>query len=60
VEIQARRRNANGKGALLSGDTVQVVGPDKAVSFMWSFPNLFPLEASTIRRIADVLEPWPL
>jgi glyoxylase-like metal-dependent hydrolase (beta-lactamase superfamily II) len=49
---------ANGKGALLTGDTVQVVGPDKTVSFMWSFPNLLPLDASTIRRIAGILEPW--
>lgn len=51
--------DSSGKGALLSGDTVQVVGPDKTVSFMWSFPNLIPLDASTIQRIADVLEPWP-
>jgi hypothetical protein len=48
-----------GKGALLSGDTVQVVGPDKTVSFMWSFPNLIPLDASTVQVIADRLEPWP-
>jgi glyoxylase-like metal-dependent hydrolase (beta-lactamase superfamily II) len=51
--------DASGKGALLSGDTVQVVGPDKTVSFMWSYPNLIPLDASTVQRIADVLEPWP-
>jgi glyoxylase-like metal-dependent hydrolase (beta-lactamase superfamily II) len=50
--------DASGKGALLSGDTVQVVGPDKTVSFMWSYPNLIPLDASTVQRIADVLEPW--
>lgn len=49
---------ATGKGALLSGDTVQVVGPDKTVSFMWSYPNLIPLDASTVQRVADVLEPW--
>lgn len=50
---------AGGKGALLSGDTVQVVGPDKTVTFMWSYPNLIPLDASTVQRIADALEPWP-
>ncbi len=49
---------ANGKGALLSGDIVQV-GPDKKVSFMWSYPDLIPLDASTVERIAAVLEPWP-
>ena len=51
--------DASGKGALLSGDTVQVVGPDKTASFMWSYPNLIPLDASSVQRIADVLEPWP-
>jgi hypothetical protein len=51
--------DVSGKGTLLSGDSLQVVGPDKTVSFMWSFPNLIPLDASTIQRIADILEPWP-
>jgi glyoxylase-like metal-dependent hydrolase (beta-lactamase superfamily II) len=50
---------AGGKGALLSGDSLQVVGPDKTISFMWSFPNLIPLDASTVRRVADAVEPWP-
>ena len=26
---------------------------------MWSYPNLIPLDASTVQRVADVLEPWP-
>jgi glyoxylase-like metal-dependent hydrolase (beta-lactamase superfamily II) len=50
---------AGGKGALLTGDSLQVVGPDKTVSFMWSYPNLIPLDAVTVRRIADIVEPWP-
>jgi glyoxylase-like metal-dependent hydrolase (beta-lactamase superfamily II) len=50
---------AGGKGALLTGDTLQVVGPDKTISFMWSFPNLIPLDANTVRRVADAVEPWP-
>ncbi len=49
---------AGGKGALLSGDIVQVV-PDKRVSFMRSYPNLIPLDASSVQHIADVLESWP-
>ncbi len=49
---------AGGKGALLSGDIVQV-GPDKKVSFMRSYPDLIPLDAGTVRHIADVLAPWP-
>jgi glyoxylase-like metal-dependent hydrolase (beta-lactamase superfamily II) len=49
---------ADGRGALLSGDIVQV-GPDKKVSFMRSYPDLVPLDASSVQHIADVLEPWP-
>ena len=50
-------QGAGGKGALLSGDIVQV-GPDKKVSFMRSYPDLIPLDASTVQHIADVLQPW--
>jgi hypothetical protein len=49
---------AGGKGALLSGDIVQV-GPDKRVSFMWSYPDLIPLDAASVCHIAEALEPWP-
>jgi hypothetical protein len=49
---------ASGAGALLSGDIVQV-GPDKKVSFMRSYPDLIPLDAGAVRRIARVLEKWP-
>jgi hypothetical protein len=48
---------AEGKGALLSGDVVQV-GPDKRVSFMRSYPDLIPLDAGSVQRIAGVLEPY--
>jgi glyoxylase-like metal-dependent hydrolase (beta-lactamase superfamily II) len=47
-----------GGNALLSGDIVTVVADRRYVSFMYSYPNLIPLPASTIRRIADKLEPW--
>ena len=50
-------QGAGGAGALLSGDIVQV-GPDKRVSFMRSYPDLIPLDAGTVRRIADALDPW--
>lgn len=49
---------AAGKGALLSGDIVQV-GLDRKVSFMRSYPDLIPLDASSVQRIADVLAPYP-
>ncbi len=51
-------QGAAGKGALLSGDIVQV-GPDKKVSFMRSYPDLIPLDAGSVQRIADTLAPWP-
>ncbi len=49
---------AGGRGAMLSGDLLQVV-PDRAhVAFMRSYPNLIPLGAAAVRRIADIVEPW--
>lgn len=46
-----------GRGVLLSGDILQVV-PSGHVSFMWSYPNLIPLSAATVRRMAAILEPF--
>ena len=48
---------AGGQGALLSGDILQVT-PDGLVSFMYSYPNLVPLAATAVQRIADRLEPF--
>jgi hypothetical protein len=47
----------NGRGVVLSGDVLQVV-PSGHVSFMWSYPNLIPLSAAKVRRIAEVLQPF--
>ncbi|HKU58889.1 MAG TPA: hypothetical protein VJP39_04715 [Gaiellaceae bacterium] len=44
--------------ALLSGDIVQVIPDRKFVSFMYSYPNLIPLPATTVQRIGDALEPY--
>jgi hypothetical protein len=49
---------ANGRGALLAGDIVQVTPGARGVSFMWSYPNMMPLPAAEIRRIACCLKPW--
>jgi glyoxylase-like metal-dependent hydrolase (beta-lactamase superfamily II) len=49
---------ADGRGALLSGDIVQVAGDVSRVSFLWSYPNMMPLAATTVRRIAETLVPW--
>jgi glyoxylase-like metal-dependent hydrolase (beta-lactamase superfamily II) len=45
--------------ALLSGDIVQVIPDRRFVSFMYSYPNLIPLPASKVRRIAEALAPYP-
>ncbi len=47
---------ANGRGALLAGDIVQVVPDRNWVSFMYSYPNLIPLPASEIKRMRGILE----
>jgi len=49
---------AGGRGAILSGDVVQVAADLGRVSFLWSYPNMMPLSASTIGRIADTLTAW--
>jgi hypothetical protein len=49
---------ADRRGALLSGDIVQVAADLSRVSFLWSYPNMMPLPAATVRRIADTLAPW--
>ena len=47
-----------GKGALLSGDIVQVVQDNKSVSFMWSFPNFIPLSAPRVEGVVKSLKPY--
>jgi hypothetical protein len=49
---------AGGRGALLSGDIIQVVPDRKHVSFMYSYPNYIPLAASAIDRIVKAVEPF--
>jgi glyoxylase-like metal-dependent hydrolase (beta-lactamase superfamily II) len=52
------RDGAGGRGALLCGDIIQVVGDRRWVSFMYSFPNFIPLDAATVRRVADAVAPF--
>ena len=49
---------ADGKGALLSGDIIFVVPDRRWVSFMYSYPNLIPLNASTVRSVVAAVEPF--
>jgi hypothetical protein len=47
------------RSTLLSGDIVMVIPDRRHVSFMRSYPNLIPLPAREVERIAAALEPWP-
>lgn len=49
---------AGGRGALLSGDIVQLIPDRNYVSFMRSYPNLIPLSAPAVARIGAMLEPF--
>jgi hypothetical protein len=48
-----------GAGALLTGDTITVVQDRDWVSFMWSYPNLIPLDEATVQDIARRVERFP-
>jgi hypothetical protein len=50
---------ADGKGALLSGDIIQVVSDRSWVSFMYSYPNLIPLSAAKVQHILSAVEGLP-
>lgn len=52
-------KGCGGRGALLSGDIVQVVQDNKSVTFMRSYPNFIPMSAPAVERIVRVLEPYP-
>jgi glyoxylase-like metal-dependent hydrolase (beta-lactamase superfamily II) len=52
------KSGADGRGALLTGDIIQVVADRKHVSFMYSYPNYIPLSASAVERIVRAVEPF--
>ena len=47
-----------GRGALLTGDIVQLIPDRDYVSFMRSYPNIIPLSAPAVARIGATLEPF--
>jgi glyoxylase-like metal-dependent hydrolase (beta-lactamase superfamily II) len=49
---------AGGKGVLMTADTIMVVPDTRYMSFMYSYPNLIPLPARTVRDIAARVEPY--
>jgi hypothetical protein len=50
---------AEGRGALLSGDIIQVVSDRNYVSFIYSYPNLIPLSANKVLHIVASVENLP-
>jgi hypothetical protein len=55
----ARRGDRCGeRGALLSGDIIQVVSDRRWVSFMYSYPNVIPLSPAKVRGIVASVEPF--
>jgi ribonuclease HI len=50
---------ADGRGALLTGDSITVVQDRRWVSFMYSYPNLIPITDAEVRHIVEVLKPYP-
>ena len=51
-------RGRSGGDAILAGDILQVVPTRRHLSFMRSYPNLIPLNARTVRRIAAAVAPF--
>lgn len=49
---------AEGRGVLLTGDTITVVPDRRYVSFMRSYPNLIPLPVSEIKGIVEAVAPF--
>ena len=49
---------ANGKGALFTGDVIGVAADRRWVTFMFSFPNYIPLNATQVRGVVAAVEPF--
>jgi glyoxylase-like metal-dependent hydrolase (beta-lactamase superfamily II) len=49
---------ASGKGVIFAADTAMVVADRRYVTFMYSYPNYIPMNATKVRGIVDALEPF--
>ena len=49
---------AEGRGVLLTADTIMVVADTRYVTFMHSFPNQVPLNAAAVQGIVDAIAPF--
>ncbi len=48
---------AEGRGVLVTGDTISVVPAQGWVTFLRSYPNKIPLSAAVVARVADAVTP---
>ena len=51
-------KGADGLGALLSGDIINVVQDRRFVSFMYSYPNQIPLSPAAVHHIVSAVTPF--
>ena len=49
---------ADGRGVIITGDTIMVTPGEDRVSFVYSAPVRLPLAEPGVRRIVDALEPF--
>ena len=49
---------AEGRGALLVGDSITVVPDRRFVSFMTSYPNLIPMSGEKVGKIVEAVGPY--
>ena len=49
---------ADGKGALMTGDTIMVVNDTQWVTFMYSYPNYIPMNKAAVQRIVAAVEAY--
>ncbi len=49
---------AQGRGALLTGDSITVVSDRRFVTFMRSYPNQIPISGAMVRRIVESIKPY--
>jgi len=52
-------QGAGGRGALFTGDVMQVGQDRNSVSFMHSFPNYIPLNAASVKTVAKAVIDYP-
>jgi len=52
------RAGAEGRGVLLTADTIFVVADTRYATFMYSYPNQIPLPTSKVRQIVAAVEPF--